>query len=356
MDKQLDTCFDRVEKALGMLVDSIAKYHPSVSQVNELGQADIELNKGLEDLQNHQTNYKRIQDLRTATASFDAQIKDTLRLLANTRKELVGAPATVFPVDAPSYDVNYDELLAYARRISKTTMPPASAVNSVLADAQIKGESNSTVNGGPGAGIGMGTGSTETIITTPAGGTPNGAQVTPAGAATPANANGALPPQPSQDPSSQAQTQSQPQSQQNLPEDIQWHLNPQAGLEFIPWPNEEQVRKGALASLAYISEQGINPENYDPEAEKARKEREEEELREAEERERIEREERERRAREEQSRVHEREAEAWRRASVTTGAGGVAGTAAQPMSASPTGEKKQFQFMADDDDDDDDDE
>lgn len=49
MDKQLDVCFDRVEKALGTLVDSIAKYHPSVAQVNELGLADVELNKGLED-------------------------------------------------------------------------------------------------------------------------------------------------------------------------------------------------------------------------------------------------------------------------------------------------------------------
>lgn len=48
MDKQLDTCFDRVEKALGTLVDSIAKYHPSVAQVNDLGLADVELNKGLE--------------------------------------------------------------------------------------------------------------------------------------------------------------------------------------------------------------------------------------------------------------------------------------------------------------------
>lgn len=49
MDKQIDVCFDRVEKALSTLVDSISKYHPSVHQVNELGLADIELNKGLED-------------------------------------------------------------------------------------------------------------------------------------------------------------------------------------------------------------------------------------------------------------------------------------------------------------------
>ncbi|KAI1373961.1 hypothetical protein F4677DRAFT_427764 [Hypoxylon crocopeplum] len=334
MDKQLDTCFDRVEKALGTLVDSIAKYHPSVTQVNELGLADIELNKGLEDLQKHQSNYRRIQDLRAATTNFDSQIKDTLRLLANTRKELVSAPATVFPADAPSYDIKYDELLAYARRISKTTMPPASAVP---IDSQVKAESN----GG------------ETMATTPAGGTPNGAPSQPASVVTPANANGVISQQQqSQDPASQ----SQQTASQNLPEDIQWHLNPQANFEFIPWPNEDQVRKGALASLAFISDQGINPENYDPEEEKRRKDREEEERRQVEERERLEREERDRKMREEHAKAREREQrEAWRRASVTTGAGAMGvGASGQPMSASPTGEKKQFQFMADDDDDDDD--
>ncbi|KAI0841343.1 hypothetical protein F5Y06DRAFT_261319 [Hypoxylon sp. FL0890] len=332
MDKQLDVCFDRVEKALGTLVDSIAKYHPSVAQVNELGRADIELNKGLEDLQIHQANYRRIQDLRAATASFDAQIKDTLRLLANTRKELVGARATIFPSDVPSYDINYDELLAYARRISKTTMPPAGTLNSTPPDAEIKSSEGSAM---------------QTAAATPAGQTPNGAA-----------ANGIQPQ--NQDPASQqnlsiATPSGGGNTATHLPEDMQMNMNPYSGFEFIPWPNEEQVRQGALVSLAFLAEQGIDPENYDPEQEKQRKKREEEEeQKQAEERERQEREERERWAREEQTRVRaqrEREqAEAWRRASVTVGA---AGAPSQPASASPVGEKKQFQFMADDDDDDD---
>lgn len=49
MNKQLDVCFDRVEKALGTLIDSIAKYNPSTNQVQELGNADAELTKGLKD-------------------------------------------------------------------------------------------------------------------------------------------------------------------------------------------------------------------------------------------------------------------------------------------------------------------
>ena len=66
-------------------------------------------------MQTHQSNYRHLQELRTASASLDAQIKDTLRLLANTRKELVSTPATVFPEDRPYYHIKYDELLRYAR-------------------------------------------------------------------------------------------------------------------------------------------------------------------------------------------------------------------------------------------------
>ncbi|KAI0128124.1 hypothetical protein F4776DRAFT_629338 [Hypoxylon sp. NC0597] len=337
MDKQLDVCFDRVEKALGTLVDSIAKYHPSVAQVNDLGRADIELNKGLENLQTHQANYRRIQDLRAATASFDAQIKDTLRLLANTRKELVGARATIFPSDVPSYDINYDELLAYARRISKTTMPPAGTINSASStDAEVKNGEGSAM---------------QTAAATPAGQTPNGTQ--PAAAANGIQLQ-------IQDPNSQPHTSIATPSggggntATNLPEEMQMSMNPYSGFEFIPWPNEEQVRQGALVSLAFLAEQGIDPENYDPEEERQRKKREEEEQKQAEERERQEREERERRAREEQARIRaqrEREqAEAYRRGSVMDGATGGPG---QPAGSSPVGEKKQFQFMADDDEDDD---
>ncbi|KAI1496954.1 vitamin-D-receptor interacting mediator subunit 4-domain-containing protein [Biscogniauxia marginata] len=367
MDKQLDTCFDRVERALGTLIDSIAKYNPSTHQVNELGKADEELNKGLRDLQTHQSNYRRIQSLRAATASLDGQIKDTLRLLANTRKELISTPATIFP-SGPSYEIKYDELLSYARRISKTTIPPVGAVNSIppsTLDSQLKIE-----NGG-----------TETAATTP-GETPNGATQPQATAATPAaSTNGAGPSsssssfEASQQTTANSNSNSNNNSSRHLPEHLHAHLNPHAGLEFVPWPSEEQVRKGAIASLAFLAEQGVDPEDYDPEEERARREREDDERRAREDRERAEREDRERRAREENARLRaererareREEAEGWRRASVSVGmgmggdaraAGAGAGTGAGagvPLpSASPTGEKKQFQFMGGDDDDDDD--
>ncbi|KAF2962847.1 hypothetical protein GQX73_g10725 [Xylaria multiplex] len=297
MNKQLDVCFDRVEKALGTLIDSIAKYNPSTNQVQELGNADAELTKGLQDLQTHQSNYQRIQALRASTAKYDAQIKDTLRLLANTRKELVHASATAFP-DGPNYEIRYDELLSYARRISKTTIPPVGAVNAISAaiseSSQAKGEISAP----------------ETAATTPAGGTPNGTTPQPLAAV----ANG---------------DSSQQTSTTNLPEPLATFLNPHSTYTFVPWPTEEQ-------------------------AEKARKEREEEERKQAEERERAEREDRERRLREDQIRLRaerernreKEEAEIRRRASVSAG-----GAAA---SGSPTQPRAQFQFMGDDDDDDDD--
>ncbi|KAI1348207.1 vitamin-D-receptor interacting mediator subunit 4-domain-containing protein [Xylaria sp. FL0043] len=358
MNKQLDACFDRVEKALGTLIDSIAKYNPSTNQVQELGSADAELTKGLRDLQTHQSNYQRLQDLRASTAKYDTQIKDTLRLLANTRKELVHASATVFP-DGPNYEIRYDELLSYARRISKTTIPPVGAVNAISAaiseSSQIKGEAASAP---------------ETAATTPAGGTPNGTtpqpQPTQPSLTVTANGGGGG--------GGGGGDASQQTMSTDLPEPLATFLNPHSAYTFVPWPSEEQVRHGAIASLAYMAEQGIEPEGYDPEVERARKEREEEERKQAEEEERVEREKRERWLREEQARLRaarerEREmeeAESWRRASVSVGgaqppppqqqqqqqqqqAGGAA--ASSPTQPQP---KAQFQFMGDDDDDDDD--
>lgn len=327
-------------------------------------------------VQTHQFNHRRLQDLRTASASLDAQIKDTLRLLANTRKELVSTPATVFPDGARHYyDIDYDELLRYARIISKTTMPPVLPAEPGISAAAVPGEGVG-VGGGGGSGI-------ETAVTTPGGmatpggggnggATPNGVQSSSAGAAT----NGMATPLPSQQSSST--NEPPPSSQQppistagtsfntvastntntTLPDHINAHLNPQAAFEFAPWPGEDGVRGGGLAALAFLADRGVDPEGYDPEEEKKRREREEEE--EKRKREEREREDRERRTREEQARLRAREseqAEAWRRASVVggpgPGPGGVGGAAGVVPASSPTGEKRQFQFMGDLDDDDD---
>ncbi len=47
MDKFIDARFERLEKALASLIDSVTKYHPSVSLAEDLQAADTELTKGL---------------------------------------------------------------------------------------------------------------------------------------------------------------------------------------------------------------------------------------------------------------------------------------------------------------------
>ncbi|KXJ88315.1 vitamin-D-receptor interacting mediator subunit 4-domain-containing protein [Microdochium bolleyi] len=350
MDKQIDARFDRVERALGSLTDSIAKYNPSIAQAHDYVAADEELHKGLQELQAHQTNYQRLEQLRAATASLDAQIKDTLSLLANTRKELNNAPATVFP-DGPHYDIQYDQLLNYARIISRTTIPPAAAVAALHAQTELQNSNNAEITITSGL---------ETAATTPGGiagtpaATPNGAQSV-LGGATPAPANASQ--QHSLDPMASQSQLSTESAERHLPGHIVEHIKSTIQTQFIPWPNEDNVRQGSLASMAILMEKGIDPEDYDPEEEKLRKEREEQERREQEERERAEREEREKRLREEQARQRaelarrrEKEAaEGWRRQSVSAGGAG------NPPATSPVGEKKQFMFTSLDDDDDDDD-
>lgn len=48
MDKYIDGRFERLEKALTSLIDSVTKYHPSTAQARELEIADAELTKGLD--------------------------------------------------------------------------------------------------------------------------------------------------------------------------------------------------------------------------------------------------------------------------------------------------------------------
>lgn len=49
MDKYIDGRFERLEKALANLIDSVTKYHPSIQQGEELNAADQELSRGLEE-------------------------------------------------------------------------------------------------------------------------------------------------------------------------------------------------------------------------------------------------------------------------------------------------------------------
>lgn len=122
MDDVLNTQFERVEKALSTLVDSIAAYNPSPQAATELVAADDELSQGLHQLAKHQANHARIQLLRAEAEGLEEQLKSSVEKLATLRHELFETPATTFPENLRP--VPFDELLQFARNISKHTVPP----------------------------------------------------------------------------------------------------------------------------------------------------------------------------------------------------------------------------------------
>lgn len=150
-------------------------------------------------------------------------------------------PATVFQEN--TNPVLYSELLSYARRISKFTIPPtfreadgdgttSDAVNisqdtEMKLDSQVE-QSDIKTNG-----------TTTPVVTNGAIGGLNSGE---AGTATPIDTENptALPPQ------------------------ISAWLN-SGGPPFVPWPTEETIRRGALASIQGLLDQGIDPATFDPE-------------------------------------------------------------------------------------------
>lgn len=49
MDKVIDARFERVEKALASLIESVSKYHPNAKQALDLHEADNDLARGLDE-------------------------------------------------------------------------------------------------------------------------------------------------------------------------------------------------------------------------------------------------------------------------------------------------------------------
>ncbi|KKY37694.1 putative mediator of rna polymerase ii transcription subunit 4 [Diaporthe ampelina] len=340
MDRIVDVRFERVEKALATLVESITKYNPQASQAVELANADSELGHGLKQLETHQNNYRRLESLKASSSALDAQIRDTIRTLWTTRKDITSTSTTAAP-DGPQYDVNYEELLSYARRISKMTLPPASILSRIDAanpeSAASTGEAVNTPN--------------TTAAPTPA-----------AGGSTPnpnAASNGA--PTPAAQPQSQGQQGTQTTANSGataLPEEWTQFLDPLTGHVFLPWATEDKIRVGALASIQNLVEEGIDPRGYDPAEEEVRRQKEEQERREQEEREALEREENLKKMREEQARIareRQRERERLQDEALRRGSTGGEGPSPSGAAASNEPQKKQFQFMGGDLDDDDDD-
>jgi hypothetical protein len=191
----------------------------------------------------HQANHARILSLRSTSSALDEQIRSTLTLLNDTRSELLATPATVFPED--TNPVLYSELLSYARRISKFTIPPTfrevdadgttSDVVNVSQDIEMKvdsqGEQHEIKTNG----------TTTPVVTNGAVGGLNSGE---AGTTTPIDAENPI----------------------ALPAAVSEWLNPlSGGPPFVPWPTEEKIRQGALASIQVLLDQGVDPATFDPE-------------------------------------------------------------------------------------------
>ncbi|KAL8800118.1 MAG: hypothetical protein Q9182_005391 [Xanthomendoza sp. 2 TL-2023] len=237
---------DRVEAALNTLTTSIESYNPSVPAAIDLLAADDELQQGVKLLAQHQANHTRILHLRSAIEAQEQQTKSTLLLLADTRKELLSTPATVFPKN--SRNVPFAELLEYAKNISRYTVPPTFR--------ETPPQPKPPTNDGP-----------KDDATPVVNGSGAGDAVAQAREAN-AIANGENP-EASEESTMKKKKTGVGVSELNE-EEVNW-LNDFERQPFVPWPREEIIKRGALGQIQLMREQGVDPEATGAAEEVARK-------------------------------------------------------------------------------------
>jgi hypothetical protein len=195
----------------------------------------------------HQSNHAKILSLQATSQDLDTQIKETLTLLTSTRSALLSTPSTTFPPSTNT--VSYSELLSYARRISKFTLPSSYRETEEQASAETA------------AGTGEAAG-TNTPKESKSGTQTNGTS-------TPMNGmekdrdtqmdidSGTPAPAPAPAPATQQTNNT------SLPTEYSHWLN-HPPTTFLPWPNEETIRRGALASIQILVDTGVDPADFDP--------------------------------------------------------------------------------------------
>ena len=152
-----------------------------------------------------------------------------MRTLAELRKELLATPATVFPDS--QLEVNYNDLLSYATRISRYTVPPT-----YRPPAPWDAKPTTTRSDAPAS-------ADQQMVA--------GDAASPAGGETRWESEVPLP---------TATEQERPGiglRDLNMPT-RDW-LDPLAKLPFVPWPNDSDIRSGGLATVQYLFETGKDP-------------------------------------------------------------------------------------------------
>ena len=213
----------------------------------------------------HQQNYVRLLQLRQTADRLDAQIKTTVSKLAEAREELLASPWT--ELSPTSRQVPMHELLSYAKRISKFSLPP-----------NYRGPPPAEDEAGRLAEDSEGLAMTNGVTRTPAIGNAGDALGTPVSA--------------KKEP--EASQEGRGAMWETLPENTRLWLDHMKNAEFVPWPNHDLIRGGALGDIQGQIERGEDPwvKLTPDQQEEADKEKREEELRLAEDerRERVERE------------------------------------------------------------------
>jgi hypothetical protein len=237
MDVVLQVQFQHVEAALTTLIDSITSYNPSPQAAIDLVEADDELSKGLEQLSIHQANHARILSLRDTASKLENQVKANLETLASLRHELLKTPATTLPVDARP--VPFDELLRFAKNISRFTVPPTYR-EPLPTDDQPSPQA----------------------IEAPPAPSPNG--VTPASAAP--------------DTADEKKDEGKDYDHDLTPQQSEWLKKLQeSGSQWVPWPSTDKIRAGNLMQIQNMIERGEDPSKVlSPEEQEAEKKRAEE--------------------------------------------------------------------------------
>ena len=172
----------------------------------------------------HQANYSRILQLRQTAELLDAQIKSTVQLLGDTRKELISMPFASTPASAR--DIPFEDLLAYAKKISLFTVPPTfrPAPPKLQEPNKPAAEAEDTV---------MANGTPRSLLS--------------------ATVEGGLPAVLDKQEESRGIGFAQlSEEQKNFVEEV-------GSLPFVPWPHQDLFKQGGLAKLQEKIEQGFDP-------------------------------------------------------------------------------------------------
>lgn len=203
MDTVLLRQLEGVESALNALIESVASYNPSIGAATALLAADDELHQGLKDLALHQKNHAKISRFNETIIKQNEQISSTIKVLADTRTDLLSTPTSLPPQTTRS--IPYEDLLDYARRVSRFTLPPSFRPTKASLSRNDESEN--------------GAGQQHEI----------------------------------------AAAEQQGIGLESLQQEEKQWLDPFTGTQFMPWPSEDVIRRGALGKIQGMLEKNIDP-------------------------------------------------------------------------------------------------